>query len=71
MGASTKQRKRRRRKSTPIPVFPPKRGKEQAAAPANAQCQKLMNPVMISALVKSMKNAPTSGATRNARGATP
>ncbi len=36
------------------------------------QCgQKLRKPVMISALTKSMKNAPTSGATRNARGATP
>ncbi len=43
----------------------------QARCRACPQCQKLMKPVMISALVKSMKNAPTSGATRNARGAMP
>ena len=30
-----------------------------------------MNAVMISAFVKSMKNAPTIGTTRNARGAGP
>jgi len=35
------------------------------------QRQKLMKPVMIRALEKSMKNAPTRGATRKARGATP
>jgi len=35
------------------------------------QPQMLRQAVMISALAKSMKNAPTIGATRNARGAGP
>src|SRR3546814_20020867 len=43
----------------------------QLPGPSSTYGQKLRNPVMINALVKSMKNAPTSGATRNARGAMP
>src|SRR6185312_4157594 len=35
------------------------------------QCQTLTKPVMMIAFVKSIRNAPTTGATRNARGAGP
>lgn len=51
------------------PWVPPAGGSFGPAAADHFQ--KLMNPVMMIALVKSMKNAPTSGATRKARGAAP